>query len=57
MIMTSLKEHFSSVVESLFLVSILAWSVFAGAAAVSSPSVTDEPRGSVEIHALNDVGA
>jgi hypothetical protein len=57
MTMTSLKEQFSSAVESLFLVSILAWSVFAGAAAVSSPSVTDEPRGSVEIHALNDIGA
>ena len=55
--MTSLKERFSNVVESLFLVSVLAWSVFAGAAAVSSTKVTHEPRGSVEIHALNDFGA
>ena len=55
--MTSLKERFSNVVESLFLVSVLAWSVFAGAAAVSSTSVTHEPRGSVEIQQLNDVGA
>ena len=55
--MSSLKERFSNVVESVFLVSILAWSVFAGAAAVSSPTVTHEPRGTVEIHALNDVGA
>jgi hypothetical protein len=31
--------------------------VFAGAAAVSSPTVTHEPRGSVEIRQLNDVGA
>jgi hypothetical protein len=57
MTMTSLKERFSNAVESLFLVSILAWSVFAGAAAVSNLTVTHEPRGSVEIHALNDVGA
>jgi hypothetical protein len=56
MIMTSLKERFANLVESLFLVSVLAWSVFAGAAAVSSTSVTHEPRGSVEIHALNDAG-
>ena len=55
--MSSLKERFSSAVESLFLVSILAWSVFAGAAALSNPSVLHEPRGSVEIHAINDVGA
>jgi hypothetical protein len=52
MTMTSLRERFSDVVESLFLVSILAWSVFAGAAAVSDSTVTHEPRGSVEIHAL-----
>jgi hypothetical protein len=57
MTMTSLKERFSNVVESLVLVSVLAWSLFAGAAAVSSTSVTHEPRGSVEIQALNDVGA
>jgi hypothetical protein len=57
MIMSSLKERFSNALESLFLVSVLAWSIFAGAAAVSSPSVTQEPRGSVEIYALNDVGA
>jgi hypothetical protein len=57
MTMTSLKERFSNAVESLFLVSMLAWSLFAGAAAVSSTAVTHEPRGSVEIHALNDVGA
>jgi len=55
--MNTLKEHFSNAVESLFLVSILAWSVFAGAAVVSNPSVTHEPRGTVEIHAVNDVGA
>ena len=55
--MTALKERFSNAVESLFLVSILAWSVFAGAAAVSNPTVTHEPRGSVEIRQLNDVGA
>ena len=55
--MTSLKERFSDAVESLFLVSILAWSVFAGAAALSNPSATHEPRGSVRIQALNDVGA
>ena len=48
--MTTLKEYFANAVESLVLVSILAWSVFAGAAAVSSPSVTHEPRGTVEIH-------
>ena len=53
--MSSLKEQFSNVVENVFLASILAWSVFAGAAAVSSPDVTHEPRGSVEIRALNDV--
>jgi hypothetical protein len=57
MTMTSLKERFSNLVESLFLVSVLAWSVFAGAAAVSNPMATHEPRGSVEIHAINDVGA
>ncbi len=55
--MSSLKEQFSNVVESVFMASILAWSVFAGAAAVSSPTATHEPRGTVEIHALNDVGA
>jgi hypothetical protein len=55
--MSSLKEHFSDAVESFFLVSILAWSIFAGAAAVSSPTVTHEPRATVEITALNDVGA
>jgi hypothetical protein len=54
--MTSLKERLSNAVESLFLVSILAWSVFAGAAAVSNPTVTHEPRGTVEIHAVNDAG-
>ena len=52
--MSSLKERFSNVVESFFLVSVLAWSIFAGAAAVSSP--THEPRATVEITAL-DVGA
>jgi hypothetical protein len=57
MTMTSLKERFSNFVESAFLVSILAWSVFAGAAAVSNPTVTHEPRATVEIHAVNDVGA
>jgi hypothetical protein len=57
MTMTSLQERFSNAVESLFLVAILAWSVFAGAAAVSNAAVTYEPRGSVEIRALNDVGA
>jgi hypothetical protein len=57
MTMNSLKERFSNAVESLFLVSILAWSVFAGAAAVSNPSATHEPRGSVEIRQINDVGA
>lgn len=55
--MTALKERFSNVVESLFLVSVLAWSVFAGAAAVSNSTVTHEPRGVVEIHALNTTGA
>ena len=55
--MSSLTERFSNAVESLFLVSILAWSVFAGAAALSNPSVLHEPRGSVEIHAIDDVGA
>jgi hypothetical protein len=53
--MSSRKEQFSNVVEGLFLASILAWSVFAGAAAVSSPDATHEPRGTVEIRALNDV--
>ena len=53
--MNTLTERFSNAVESLFLASILAWSVFAGAAALSDASVTHEPRGSVEIHALNDV--
>ncbi|HKU12834.1 MAG TPA: hypothetical protein VJQ52_00485 [Steroidobacteraceae bacterium] len=52
--MTTLKEYFSNAVESLFLVSILGWSVFAGAAAISSPTATHEPRGTVEIH---EVGA
>ncbi len=52
--MSTLKERFSNAIESLFLASILAWSVFAGAAAVSDPTVTREPRGSVEIHAIND---
>jgi hypothetical protein len=56
MTMNTLKDRLSNAVESLFLVSILAWSVFAGAAAVSNPSVLHEPRGSVEIHAVNDVG-
>ena len=55
--MSSLKERFTDAVESFFLVSVLAWSIFAGAAAVSSPTVTHEPRGSVEIRQLNDVGA
>lgn len=55
--MTTLKERFSNAVESLFLASVLVWSVFAGAAAVSDAAVTHEPRGSVEIRALNDVGA
>ena len=54
--MTSLKERFSNAVESLFLGSILVWSVLAGAAAVSNPLVTHEPRGTVEIHALADAG-
>lgn len=54
--MSSLKEQLSNVVESIFLASILAWSVFAGAAAVSSPTATHEPRGTVEIRALTDVG-
>ena len=54
--MSSLQERFSNAVESFFLVSVLAWSIFAGAAAVSSPTVTHEPRGTVEITALNDVG-
>jgi hypothetical protein len=57
MTMTSLKERFSNAVESLFLVSILGWSVFAGAAALSDPAATHEPRGSVQIQALNTVGA
>jgi hypothetical protein len=55
--MSSLKERFTDAVESFFLVSVLAWSIFAGAAAVSSPTVTHEPRATVEITALNDVGA
>ena len=55
--MSSLKEQLSNVVESIFLASILAWSVFAGAAALSSPTATHEPRGTVEIRALTDVGA
>jgi hypothetical protein len=55
--MSSLQERLSNAVESFFLVSILAWSIFAGAAAVSSPTVTHEPRATVEITALNDVGA
>jgi hypothetical protein len=55
--MSSLKERFSNAVESFFLVSVLAWSIFAGVAAVSSPTVTHEPRGTVTITALNDVGA
>ena len=55
--MSSLTERLSNAVESFFLVSILAWSIFAGAAAVSSPTVTHEPRATVEITALNDVGA
>ena len=54
--MSSLQERLSNAVESFFLVSILAWSIFAGAAAVSSPTVTHEPRATVEITALNDVG-
>jgi hypothetical protein len=54
--MSSLKEQFSNVVESVFLASILTWSVLAGAAAVSSPTATHEPRGTVEIRALTDVG-
>jgi hypothetical protein len=53
--MSSFKEQFTNVVESVFLASILAWSVFAGAAAVSDSSATHEPRGTVEIRALNDV--
>ena len=55
--MSSLKEQFSNVVESVFLASSLAWSGVAGAAAVASPTATHEPRGTVEIYALNDVGA
>ena len=51
--MSTLKERFANVVESLFLASILAWSVFAGAAAISDPTVTHEPRGYVEIHAVD----
>jgi len=54
--MSSLQERLSNAVESFFLVSVLAWSIFAGAAAVSSPTVTHEPRATVEITALNDVG-
>jgi hypothetical protein len=56
MTMNTFKDRLSNAVESLFLVSILAWSVFAGAAAVSSPSALHEPRGTVEIRALNDAG-
>jgi hypothetical protein len=55
--MSSFKERFSNAVESFFLVSVLAWSVFAGAAALSNPTVTHEPRATVEITALDDVGA
>ena len=55
--MSSLKERFANAVESFFLVSVLAWSVFAGAAAFSNPTTTHEPRATVEITALNDVGA
>ena len=55
--MSSLQERLSNAVESFFLVSVLAWSIFAGAAAISSPTVTHEPRATVEITALNDVGA
>ena len=55
--MSSLQERFSNVVEGFFMVAVLAWSIFAGAAAVSSPTVTHEPRATVEITALNDVGA
>ena len=55
--MTTLKEYCSNAVESVFLAAILAWSIFAGAAAVSGPTATHEPRGTVEIYALNDVGA
>ena len=51
--MSSLNERFSNALESFFLVSVLAWSIFAGAAAMSSPTVTHEPRGSVEITDLN----
>jgi hypothetical protein len=54
--MSSLNERLSNAVESFFLVSVLAWSIFAGAAAVSSPTVTHESRATVEITALNDVG-
>ena len=54
--MTSLKERFSNAVESFFLVSVLAWSIFAGAAAFSSPSVTHEQRATVEIHAVSNNG-
>lgn len=53
--MSSFKEQLSNVVESIFMASILGWSVFAGAAALSSPDVTHEPRGTVEIRALNDI--
>jgi hypothetical protein len=55
--MSSLQERLSNAVESFFLVSVLAWSIFAGAAAFSSPTVTHQPRATVEITALNDVGA
>lgn len=55
--MSSLNERLSNAVESFFLVSILAWSIFAGAAAVSSPTVTHEQRATVTITALDDVGA
>lgn len=53
----SLKERFSNAVESFFLVSVLAWSVFAGAAAFSNPTTMQEPRATVEITALDDAGA
>ena len=53
--MSTLKERFADAVEGLFLASILAWSVFAGAAAGSDPSAPHAPRGSVEIRAIGDV--
>ena len=54
--MSSLKERFSNAVESFFLVSVLAWSLFAGAAAFSNPTATHQQRATVEITELNDVG-